>query len=65
MRDWVLLGSLQELDKLQNTLSTIKVVLLDVDEQQSKSHKVDDWILKLEDVFYDIEDLIVELSYQR
>lgn len=62
------LGSLwgvnDELDKLQNTLSTIKAVLLDAEEQQSKSHTVRDWISKLKDVFYEIDDLIDEFSYE-
>ncbi|TYK01376.1 putative disease resistance protein RGA4 [Cucumis melo var. makuwa] len=50
-------GVIDELDKLQHTLSANKVVLLDVDEQQFKSHEVEDWILKLRDVFQDIDDL--------
>ncbi|KAA0058610.1 putative disease resistance protein RGA1 isoform X2 [Cucumis melo var. makuwa] len=62
------LGSLwgvnDELDKLQNTLSAIKAVLLDAEEQQSKSHTVKDWISKIKDVFYDIDDLIDEFSYE-
>ncbi|KAL4039015.1 hypothetical protein IC575_002658 [Cucumis melo] len=53
-----------ELDKLQDTLSAIRAVLLDAEEQQSKSHAVKDWISKLKDVFYDIDDLVDELSYE-
>ncbi|KAA0058608.1 disease resistance protein RGA2-like [Cucumis melo var. makuwa] len=53
-----------ELDKLQGTLSAIRAVLLDAEEQQSKSHAVKDWISKLKDVFYDIDDLVDELSYE-
>lgn len=51
-----------ELRKLQNSLSTIKAVLLDADEQQAKNHEVRDWLEKLKDVVYDVEDLLDKLS---
>ncbi|XP_038897429.1 putative disease resistance protein RGA4 isoform X2 [Benincasa hispida] len=57
-------GVNDEFDKLQNTLSVIKAVLLDAEEQQSMSHAVKDWISKLREVFYDIDDLIDEFSYE-
>ncbi|XP_038897494.1 putative disease resistance protein RGA4 [Benincasa hispida] len=57
-------GVNDELDKLQKTLSTIKSVLLDAEEQQSMSHAVKDWISKLKDAFYDIDDLVDEFSYE-
>ncbi|XP_019166239.1 PREDICTED: putative disease resistance protein RGA3 [Ipomoea nil] len=47
-----------ELKKLQNTLSTIKAVLRDADEQQAKNHEVKDWLQKLRDVVYDADDLL-------
>lgn len=47
-----------ELKKLQNTLSTIKAVLRDADEQQVKNHEVKDWLEKLKDVVYDADDLL-------
>ncbi|KAK6135867.1 hypothetical protein DH2020_030354 [Rehmannia glutinosa] len=53
-----------EVRKLQNTLSTIKAVILDADEQQSKNHEVRDWLEKLKDAVYDIDDLLDDLSTQ-
>nr|GMD00265.1 putative disease resistance protein RGA1 [Ipomoea batatas] len=47
-----------ELKKLHNTLSTIKAVLHDADEQQAKNHEVKDWLQKLIDVVYDADDLL-------
>nr|GLL47510.1 putative disease resistance protein RGA3 [Ipomoea trifida] len=47
-----------ELKKLHNTLSTIKAVLRDADEQQAKNHEVKDWLQKLRDVVYDADDLL-------
>ncbi|KAI3474325.1 hypothetical protein Pfo_029148 [Paulownia fortunei] len=53
-----------EVTKLHNTLSTIKAVILDADEQQSKNHEVRDWLEKLKDAVYDIDDLLDDLSTQ-
>lgn len=53
-----------EVKKLQNTLSTIKAVILDADGQQSKNHAVRDWLEKLRDAVYDIDDLLDDLSTQ-
>ncbi|KAL8460027.1 hypothetical protein ACS0TY_031808 [Phlomoides rotata] len=53
-----------EVTKLQNTLSTIKAVILDADEQQSKNHEVRDWLEKLKIAVYDIDDLFDDLSTQ-
>lgn len=53
-----------EVMKLQNTLSTIRAVILDADEQQSKNHEVRDWLEKLKDAIYDIDDLMDDLSTQ-
>uniref|UniRef100_A0A0A0LBY4 Disease resistance N-terminal domain-containing protein n=1 Tax=Cucumis sativus TaxID=3659 RepID=A0A0A0LBY4_CUCSA len=53
-----------ELHKLKDSLSAIQVVLHDAEEQQSKNNQVKDWVLKLEDVLYEIDDLIDKFSYQ-
>ncbi|OIT07149.1 putative disease resistance protein rga3 [Nicotiana attenuata] len=53
-----------ELRKLQSTLSTIKAVLLDANEQQAKNHEVRDWLEKLRDVVYDVDDVLDDLSTQ-
>ncbi|PHT54558.1 hypothetical protein CQW23_09020 [Capsicum baccatum] len=53
-----------DLRKLQSTLSTIKAVLLDANEKQAKNHEVRDWLEKLRDVVYDVDDLMDDLSTQ-
>ncbi|KAL6185894.1 hypothetical protein ACLB2K_042016 [Fragaria x ananassa] len=51
-------GVNKEMKKLENTLSTIKAVLLDAEEKQEKSHLVQDWIRKLNEVVYEVDDLL-------
>ncbi|KAL0334358.1 UNVERIFIED_CONTAM: putative disease resistance protein RGA1 [Sesamum angustifolium] len=53
-----------EVQKLQNTLSTIRAVILDADGQQAKKHEVRDWLEKLKDAVYEIDDLLDDLSTQ-
>ncbi|KAL0428479.1 UNVERIFIED_CONTAM: Disease resistance protein RGA2 [Sesamum latifolium] len=53
-----------EVQKLQSTLSTIKAVILDADGQQAKNHEVRDWLEKLKDAVYEIDDLLDDLSTQ-
>ncbi|XP_028090744.1 disease resistance protein RGA2-like [Camellia sinensis] len=55
-------GVKNELRKLENTLSTIKSVLLDAEKQQAKNHAVKDWLEKLKDVVYDIDDVLDDFS---
>ncbi|XVE91891.1 hypothetical protein REPUB_Repub01dG0050500 [Reevesia pubescens] len=55
-------GVKKELDKLKNTVSTIKAVLLDAEEQHAKSHEVRDWLGKLKDAVYDADDLLDDFS---
>ncbi|KAK9289786.1 hypothetical protein L1049_007945 [Liquidambar formosana] len=52
----------KELKKLEMTLSTIRSVLLDAEAQQAKNHTVRDWLEKLRDVVYDVDDLLDEFS---
>ncbi|XVE61078.1 hypothetical protein DITRI_Ditri06bG0011000 [Diplodiscus trichospermus] len=47
-----------EVKKLEATMSTIKAVLLDAEERQGKNHELQNWLWKLKDVFYDIEDVL-------
>uniref|UniRef100_A0A0A0KIT2 Uncharacterized protein n=1 Tax=Cucumis sativus TaxID=3659 RepID=A0A0A0KIT2_CUCSA len=60
----LLWGFHDELDKLKGTVSALEAVLLDAEEKQSKSRAVKDWILKLKDTFYDIDDLLDVFSYE-
>lgn len=55
-------GVRKELAKLQETLSTIRDVLLDAEEQQEKSHAVENWVRKLKEVIYDADDLLDDFA---
>ncbi|KAL6327469.1 hypothetical protein AAG906_020065 [Vitis piasezkii] len=55
-------GLRKELAKLQETLSTIRDVLLDAEEQQGKSHAVQNWVRKLKEVIYDADDLLDDFA---
>ncbi|CAI9100865.1 OLC1v1038050C1 [Oldenlandia corymbosa var. corymbosa] len=55
-------GIKDEVRKLCNTLTTIRAVLVDADEQQEKSFLVRNWIKNLKDVVYDIDDILDEFS---
>ncbi|KAM7478174.1 hypothetical protein LguiA_026387 [Lonicera macranthoides] len=51
-------GVKSELSRIESTLSTIKAVLLDAVDQKKNSQQVEDWLEKVEDVLYDIDDLL-------
>jgi hypothetical protein len=53
-----------ELKSLKNTVSTIKAVLLDAEDKQAAvdGHAVKDWLGKLNDVIYDVDDLLDAFS---
>ncbi|XP_059633085.1 putative disease resistance protein RGA3 [Cornus florida] len=57
-------GVKDELDKLRDTVSTIGSVLVDAEEQQATNHEVADWLEKLNDAFYDANDLLDDFSTQ-
>ncbi|KAM7481482.1 hypothetical protein LguiB_006065 [Lonicera macranthoides] len=44
--------------RIESTVSAIKAVLLDAVDQKKKSQQVEDWLEKLQDVLYDIDDLL-------
>ncbi|TYI03954.1 hypothetical protein ES332_A11G379400v1 [Gossypium tomentosum] len=54
--------SSHDLDDLKSTVSSIKAVLLDVEERSVTSHLVKDWLEKLKDVLYDADDLLDDFS---
>ncbi|XP_059450842.1 putative disease resistance protein RGA1 [Corylus avellana] len=60
----LLCGFKDELQKLTNSVSTIKNVLLDAEEKQAHSHEVRDWLEKLKDAMYDADDLLDDSSTQ-
>jgi hypothetical protein len=52
-----------ELQRLTDTVSTIKAVLLDAEEKQAAgNHQITDWLKKLEDAMYDADDLLDAVS---
>uniref|UniRef100_A0A5B6YHC2 Putative disease resistance protein RGA3 n=1 Tax=Davidia involucrata TaxID=16924 RepID=A0A5B6YHC2_DAVIN len=55
-------GFKNELEKIEETLTDIKAVLLDAEEQQEKDHRLSVWLGKLKDVFYDADDVIDEFE---
>ncbi|XP_022931674.1 putative disease resistance protein RGA1 [Cucurbita moschata] len=57
-------GVHDELDKLKHTILTMEAVLLDAEEQQSNSHAVKNWISRVKDAFYEVDDLIDEFTYE-
>ncbi|CBI27233.3 unnamed protein product, partial [Vitis vinifera] len=50
-------GVYSELENIKATLSTVRAVLLDAEEQQVNNHQLTDWLGKLKDCFYDAEDM--------
>lgn len=55
-------GAKSELKKLKKTVSTIKAVLLDAEEQQAKTHGVKEWIAELKDAVHYADDLLDDFS---
>ncbi|KAK6269762.1 hypothetical protein POUND7_006867, partial [Theobroma cacao] len=53
-----------ELDKLRKTLDIVKAVILDAEKKQESNHVVEQWIIRLEDVVSDAEDLLDEFDYE-
>ncbi|KAM7478180.1 hypothetical protein LguiA_026393 [Lonicera macranthoides] len=51
-------GVKKDFKRLKSTVSAIKAVLLDAAEQKKKSRQVEDWLEKLQDVLYDIDDVL-------
>ncbi|KAK9290179.1 hypothetical protein L1049_008345 [Liquidambar formosana] len=59
----VLVGGVKsEIKKLESTFSAIRAVLSDAEEQQTTNHAVREWLEKLKDVVYDVDDVLDELS---
>ncbi|KAI6673913.1 hypothetical protein NL676_001819 [Syzygium grande] len=51
-----------QISELRETLTAIKAVLLDAEEQQRKNHRLQVWLDRLQDVLYDAEDVLDELE---
>ncbi|KAF3680633.1 hypothetical protein FXO37_03212 [Capsicum annuum] len=55
-------GLRDELKNLSATVSSIKAVLIDVEEQQGSSKLVRDWIKRLKKVFLEADDLLDDVA---
>ncbi|KAK2451212.1 disease resistance protein RGA2 [Trifolium repens] len=54
-------GVMDELERLKNTVESVRAVLLDAEEKQQKSHAVKNWIRRLKyDVLHPADDLLDE-----
>jgi len=54
-------GVMNELEKLKNTVESIRVVLLDAEEkQEAQNHAVRNWVRRLKDVLHPADDLLDE-----
>jgi hypothetical protein len=55
-------GVKDEVEKLKDTVSMIKDVLLDAEEEQVKRHAIRNWLKKLEDAMYEANNLLDDFS---
>ncbi|XP_059631072.1 disease resistance protein RGA2-like [Cornus florida] len=55
-------GMKDEIEKLSDTVSTIGAVLVDAELQQDTNKEVADWLEKLNDAFYDADDVLDDFS---
>jgi hypothetical protein len=54
-----------QLRKLNDTVTRIKAVIQDAEEQaQKQNHQIEDWLMKLREAAYDAEDLLDDFSTQ-
>nr|TKS04708.1 hypothetical protein D5086_0000140340 [Populus alba] len=58
-------GIKDQLRKLNDTVTRIKAVIQDAEEQaQKQNHQIEDWLMKLREAVYDAEDLLDDFSTQ-
>ncbi|PRQ48999.1 putative P-loop containing nucleoside triphosphate hydrolase, leucine-rich repeat domain, L [Rosa chinensis] len=58
-------GAQLELTKLDNTLSTIKLVLEDAEKKQVRNPLITRWLGNLKDVCHDVDDVLDKLDFQK
>ena len=58
----LLWGVKEELQKLMDTVSTIKAVILDAEEQQAQNHTIKNWLGRLKDALFEADDLLDDFS---
>ncbi|ONI09270.1 hypothetical protein PRUPE_5G227800 [Prunus persica] len=57
-------GVTDELNKLKDTFSSIKLVILDAEEKQRKELHLSQWLGKLKDVCYDVDDMLNDFAFK-
>ncbi|XP_045807653.1 putative disease resistance protein RGA1 [Trifolium pratense] len=57
-------GVMDELERLKNTVESIRAVLLNADDKQDQSHAVQNWVRRLKDVLIPADDLLDEFFIQ-
>ncbi|XP_028070158.1 putative disease resistance protein RGA3 [Camellia sinensis] len=55
-------GIEKEMKKLLSTLSTIQAILEDADQKQHQNKAIQDWLRKLSDAAYEVDDILDECS---
>ena len=53
-----------ELRRLEDTLSTVRAVLVDAEEKKESSQAVAAWVRRLNDVVYDADDLLDDFAFE-
>ncbi|CAI0558670.1 unnamed protein product [Linum tenue] len=56
----LVLGAAKYVEKLKSTFTAIGALLLDAEEKQWKDEGIEKWLKKLEDVSYEIDDVLDE-----
>ncbi|KAJ7949198.1 Disease resistance protein [Quillaja saponaria] len=51
-----------ELARIKSTISTVRAVLLDAEDQKTRNHAVRDWLEKLKDAVFEADDLLDDFS---
>ncbi|CAI0374578.1 unnamed protein product [Linum tenue] len=63
-RGRLVVGAEQDVEKLTSTFTAIEALLLDAEERQLKSESIENWLKKLRDVSYEIDDVLDEWRTQ-
>ncbi|KAK4485089.1 hypothetical protein RD792_007697 [Penstemon davidsonii] len=58
----LIMGVDEEMNKLSSTLTTIQAVLEDAEEKQLESKPIRNWLCKLNDLTYEIDDILDECA---
>ncbi|XP_039163098.1 putative disease resistance protein RGA4 [Eucalyptus grandis] len=57
-------GIKRELQVLESTVTMLQALLDDAEEQQHQSSQIKDWVEKLKEVFYDLQDVLEEFNIE-